>query len=64
MDFVKCILAILLQIQHENNFLRTSKHRQANVRRFLGIYLYDCFKYLPKMSLNETPSWLQWQNSE
>ena len=56
MDFVKCILTILLQIQHENNFLRTSKHRQANVRRFLGIYLYDCFKYLPKMSLNETPS--------
>ena len=25
-DFVKCIFMILLQIQHENNFLTTSKH--------------------------------------
>ena len=25
-DFVKCIFTILLQIQHENNFLSTSKH--------------------------------------
>ena len=44
-DFVKCIFTILLQIQHENNFLPTSKHRQAKVRRFLGICLYDCFIY-------------------
>ena len=36
---------ILLQIQHENNFLPTSEHRQAKVRRFLGICLYDCFIY-------------------
>ena len=44
-DFFKCIFTILLQIQHENNFLPTSKHRQAKVRRFLGICLYDCFIY-------------------
>ena len=44
-DFVKCILMILLQIQHEKNFLPTSKHRQAKVRRFLGICLNDCFIY-------------------
>ena len=36
-DFVKCIFTILLQIQNENNILRTSKHRQAKVRRFFGI---------------------------
>ena len=39
-DFVKRIFTILLQIKHENNFLPTSKHRQA-----LGICLYDCFIY-------------------
>ena len=37
-DFVKCLFAILLQIQQENYFLPTSKHRQAEVRRFLGIF--------------------------
>ena len=42
-DFVKCIFTILLQIQHENNFLPTSKHWQAKFRRFSGIFLYDCF---------------------
>ena len=36
---------ILLQIQQENNFLPTSEHRQAKVRRFLGSCLYDCFIY-------------------
>ena len=35
---VKCVLTIFfLQIQQENNFLPTSKHRQAESRRFLGI---------------------------
>ena len=34
-----------LQIQQGNNFLPTSKHRQAEVRRFLGICLFDCFNY-------------------
>ena len=42
---VKCVLTIFLQIQQENNFLTTSKHRQAESRRFLGIFLYDCFFY-------------------
>ena len=36
---------ILLQIQQENNFLPTSTHLQAKVRRFLGICLYDCSIY-------------------
>ena len=44
-DFVKCIFTLLLQIQHENNFLPTTKHRQDRVRRFPGICLYDCFIY-------------------
>ena len=60
---------ILLQIQHENNFLPTSKHRQAKFHRFLGIFfvrlLYLSHKFrLPKMARNETPSWLRSQNSE
>ena len=36
---------ILLQIQHANNFLPTSKHRQAKVCRFLGVCLYEWFIY-------------------
>ena len=36
---------ILLQIQHANNFLPTSKHRQAKVCRFLGVCLYKSFIY-------------------
>ena len=36
---------ILLQIQQENNFVPTSKHPLAKVRRFLGICLYDCVIY-------------------
>ena len=52
---------ILLQIQQENNFLPTSKHRQAELHHFLGICLYNCFIYrsnfiFPKISQNETPS--------
>ena len=43
--FVKWFLRLLLQIQHENNFLPTSNHRQAKVRHFSGISLYDCFIY-------------------
>ena len=46
-DFVKYIFTILWQIQHENNFIPTSKHRQAKVRCFLGICLHDCFIYRP-----------------
>ena len=44
-DFVKCVFTILLQIQQENNFSPASKHGQAEVRRSLGICLYDCFIY-------------------
>ena len=36
---------VLLQIQHENNFLPTTQHRQAKVRRFVGICLCDYFIY-------------------
>ena len=42
-DFVRDIFTILLQIQHENNFLPTGKHWQSKVRRFLGICLCDFF---------------------
>ena len=60
---------LVLQIQHENNFLPTSKHRKAKVRRFPGIcyvrLLHSSLKFpLPKMSENETPSWLWSQNSK
>ena len=44
-DIVKDILTILLQIQHENNFLPSTKHLQAKNGRSLGICLYDCFIY-------------------
>ena len=54
--FRKCIFTILLQIQHENHFLPTSKHRQAKVCRFRGIE--------KKMYWNETPSWHRSQNRE
>ena len=65
-DFVKYVFTILLQIQHESNLLPTSKHRQAKVRRLLGICFYECFIYrsnfvFPKMSRSGTPSWLQSQ---
>ena len=44
-DFVKWLLRLLLQIQHENNFLATNKHQQAKVHHFSGISLYDYFIY-------------------
>ena len=40
----------LLQIQHDNNFLPTSKHQQAKVRRFLGICWHDCASFIAQMS--------------
>jgi len=43
--FCQVHFTILLQIQYGNNFLPTSEHREAKVRRFLGICLYDCFIY-------------------
>ena len=41
--FCQVHFTILLQIQHGNNFLPTSEHRQAKVLRFLGICLCDYF---------------------
>ena len=49
-DFVRGIFTILLQIQHENNFLPTSNHWQPKVRRFLGICLYDFFIFTQILS--------------
>ena len=43
--FLGSYFMILLQIHQENYLLNTSKHPQAKVRRFLGIFLYDCFIY-------------------
>ena len=59
--FCQVHFTILLQIQ--NDCLPTSEHREAKVRPFLDICLYDCFTYrtnfvFRKMSRNETPSWL------
>ena len=68
-EFFQVHFTILLQIQHENNFLPTYKHRQAKVSRFLGICLYDCFIYgsnfvFRKCLSFETPSWLRSQNGK
>ena len=67
-DSVESIFTILLQIQHGNIFLPTSKHRQATASRFLGIYWYDCRIYSSnfvyrKMSQSEAPSWLRSQKT-
>ena len=43
--FCQVHFTILLQIQHENNFLATSEHRQAKFRRHLSICLYYCYIY-------------------
>ena len=60
---------ILLQIQHETNFLPTSERRQAKVSWpswYLNVRLLHLPHKLrlPKMSQNETPSWLRPQNIE
>ena len=64
-DFVKCILRFCCKFSIR---IPTSRHRQAKVRRFLGICLYDYFIYRTnfvfRKSRNETPSWLRSQNSE
>ena len=61
--FCQVHFTILLQIQPENNFPLTSEHWQAKVRRFLGMFvrlLHLSHKFrLPKISRNETPSWLR-----
>ena len=43
--FCQVHFTILLQIQHENNFLPTIEHRQAKIHHFFGICLYNCFIY-------------------
>ena len=43
--FCRVHFTILLQIQHENNFLPTIEHRQAKIHHFFGICLDDCFIY-------------------
>ena len=45
LSFVRFCDFVAMQIQQENNFLPASKHRQAKVRRFLALCLYDCFIY-------------------
>ena len=45
LGFCQVRFMVLLQIQLENNFLPTTQHRQAKVRRFRGICLYDYFMY-------------------
>ena len=44
---------ILLQIQQENNFLPTSKHLQALVRRFLGICLYTTASFVAQINVSK-----------
>ena len=68
--FCRVHFTILLQIEHENNFLPTNKHRQANESSSLSLYcLYDCFNYrsnfvFQKCLSFKMPSWLRWQKSE
>ena len=54
--FVKDIFTILLQIQNEN-FLPTSKHRQAEVRRFLArVFVYTTASFIAQISSFENVS--------
>ena len=52
-DFVKYIFTILLQTQHENNFLPTCEHQQTKVRRFLGIFFYVTASFIAQTSPSE-----------
>ena len=52
-DFVKWLLRLLLQIQHENNFLITNKHQQAKVRHFSGISLYNTTSFIAQIPSSE-----------
>ena len=47
---------ILLQIQYENNFLPTSEHRQAKVRRFLSICFCMTATFMAQISSSENVS--------
>ena len=67
--FFKCIFTILLQIQHENIFYlyqQTPTRQSQSLSWYLFVrLLHLSLKFrLPKMSRNETPSWLRSQNSE
>ena len=53
--FCQVHFTILLQIQHENNFLATSEHRQAKVRRLLSICLYYCYIYQTNFVFRKCP---------
>ena len=44
-DFVKCILRFCCKFSMKIISYLTSEHREAKVRRFLGICLYECFIY-------------------
>ena len=60
---------ILLQIEHENNFLPnqwTPRSQSSSLSWYLFVrLLHLSHKFrLPEMSRNETPSWLRLQNSE
>ena len=58
-DFVKWFLRLLLQIQHENNFLPTSKHWQGKFRRFCGI-LFFTVSFLAQIRSSENV--LKWDD--
>ena len=44
-DFVKCILRFCCKFSMKIIFYLISEHREAKVRRFRSICLYDCFIY-------------------
>ena len=68
-DFFKCIFTILLQIQHENNFLPIPVDTdKAKLVAFL-VFVCTTASFIAQiscseMSRSETPSWRRSQNSE
>ena len=68
-DFFRCSFTILLQIQHENNFLPipvdTDNAKLVAFLVFVIRLLHLSLKFrVPKISRSESPSWLRSQNSE
>ena len=47
---------MLLQIQHENNFLPTNEHRQAKGCRSLGIFFCTTASFIAQISSSENVS--------
>ena len=55
-DFFKCVFTILLQIQQENNFLSTSKHRDKLTLVAFLVFVCTTASFIPQISSSENLS--------